>query len=218
MKDPDFVKRAITKHLKPALADAGFYRIRPRKFVRLRGDLVDVIAFQMSQWGGRDFFVHHFCNLLPMPEWEDPLEGYKLGERISNGTIDWCGETADKAEAAILDVVQASDEVILPWFDHIAGIKDYIVEYIAKPSTVLSSMQIVVALLLLGKTNRPYWALQEMIEVQPDEFDDPVEFASRNEFYRRFQEQVDSRQHINLLNEWRTYWMEKHQLTKAMLT
>ena len=54
MKDPDFVKRAITKHLKPALADAGFYRIRPRKFVRLRGDLVDVIAFQMSQWGGRD--------------------------------------------------------------------------------------------------------------------------------------------------------------------
>lgn len=215
----DFATRAITATLKPLLSQHGFYRRNPKTFVRIRGDLVDVISFQMSQYGSRGFYLHYYCNLLVTPNWQKVLSSYQVGYRIQNikNGPELKADDEVSATEAMEGVVNLSKEVVLPWFDELIGVKEWLIEYIAKPGKTLNSTEVVSALLLLGHTNRPSWILSDISENAKDpEGDIEAQKAIRKEA-KIYADAIDNNTYRNLLSEWRQMAIDMHKIEKAIV-
>jgi hypothetical protein len=132
MKKVDYLTKAITKSLKPVMEKKGFYRIKPKVFVRVMGDIIFVVAFQLSRWGSGIIYMHCFCNLLPDEDFENTIEAYSVGNRFDendNDQIMWISTSEEDTQNTISSIVDLLDRDIFDWFDSIQTIEDYIVEY-----------------------------------------------------------------------------------------
>lgn len=132
----DFINTAITRILQPTLKDAGFRRTQKKSFVRLRGELVDVLTFQMSRWGGKAFYVHYFTNPLCDPEGR-LADSYVVGSREGSNVQDdviWHGPDEASANAAIQSVLALSKAVLLPWYSEIVDLDAYSRKFLKVPS------------------------------------------------------------------------------------
>jgi len=127
-KKIDYIKKEITKQLKPRLIEKCFYRTYPKVFERVRGDIIDTIEFQMSQYGSQLFYIHYYCSLLPVEKSYRRHEIRYRDSRNDNDDIDWIGDNEENARKAILSLLNALEEKILPWFDSIKSIEYFMVE------------------------------------------------------------------------------------------
>ena len=209
----DFINRAITAELKPILEADGFFRRHPKCFVRVRGDLVDVLSFQVSQYGSRLFYVHHFCNLLPDPNWESVIAGYQVGNRLSakNGDgTDWIGDSEENANVAMGSVVRAYEMTIRPWFETIPDVRNWIVEYIGTGRSSVRAFDMAVALALIGKKNRSWWILCDLI--------DNATGKKNKALLTQFQDAVSENRFDTLFEDWRKRAISKNKIEKAIVS
>lgn len=216
-KEKDFVRSAITAHLAPVLAEAGFSRYRPKHFIRIRGELVDCISFQMSVYGSKAFYVHYYVNLLSDPAMN--INSYRLGNRVHAAPredgVPWEGATEEAATAALQSVAVAAQELMLPWLSSIAGPRDYVYEYVANPNTTLESLQLAIALLLTGTTNRPWWICESL--KSPKFYDSPPEEFEKQQMQwsRELQPLVNGRTYSALLGAWKSKNLEAFGLNRV---
>ncbi|MGI9263760.1 MAG: DUF4304 domain-containing protein [Gammaproteobacteria bacterium] len=207
----DFISREITSQLKPVLVEDGFFRRGPKFFVRVRGDLVDVVSFQVSQYGSKLFYVHYFCNLLPNPDWKRATSGYRVGNRLNGGQVsgtNWIGDTEANAQDAMQDVVGAYEATIRPWFEQIPDVRNWIVEYVCAETTPLQSLDMAIALCLIGKKGRAWWITCDLV--------DGARKGKEKEFFNSFQEAIDDGSYKSLLRQWRQEAIEKNSIGKAV--
>ncbi|GAB6141025.1 hypothetical protein JCM14076_17540 [Methylosoma difficile] len=203
-KQPDFIKQAITQHLAPVLTNAGFYRYKPKHFVRIRGEIVDSVGFQVSQWGSRDFYVHHYVNLLSDPNMS--IDAYSIGDRVDgppDRDVKWNGADENSASLALQSVTKLVEEEVLPWFESIHSIRDYIVAYVANPNTHLESLELAIALIRTGTTNRAWWICHAL--AQASHYTQPMEAFEQQQMQlaQQLQEAIESESHGLWLNKWR---------------
>ena len=214
----DFIRAAITAYLAPTLTRAGFYRYQPKHFVRVRGDLVDIIAFQLSQWGGRDFYLHRGVVLLPNPAMS--IDGSRVGgrtDRSPDTDIKWAGATEEEAALALQNVEKFVTTDILPWFGTINSVRDYAIEYIANPNTHLESMEMAVALLRAGFTNRAWWICERLSSRQ--NYLPPFEAWEERQMVAalELQQTIDTGSYQAQLDAWKSANIQKYKLEKAIV-
>ncbi len=214
----DFAARAITAQLKPLLIQHGFYRRNPKTFVRIRGDLVDVISFQMSQYGSKLFYLHYYCNLIPMPDSDFLISSYNVGFRVQQDPegAKWQADTAASAFDAMNSVVNVCENKVLPWFQQMPNVQTWLIEYLASSRSSLQTYEVVIGLLLSGHTNRPWWLLTEISE-QP--LDPELDIARQKKYRseaRKFADKVHNNSYQALLNHWKATAISKHGLEKAV--
>lgn len=212
----DFVQSAITEHLAPVLSKAGFCRYRPKHFLRIRGEMVDSIGFQMSKWGGRDFYVHYYINLLSDPLMD--IDTYRIGKRVDappDRDINWAGPGEEAASIALQSVTKVAEDSILPWFESVGTVRDFVVEYVAKPDTQLDNLDLSIALLHIGFTNRPWWSCEIIKDAQ--RYSEPLEAheQAKIEHAVQLQQAIDSAKHEELLALWRRQNVDKFKLASV---
>jgi len=149
--------KAITKYLKAFLVSEGFYRLRPKEFIRVRDDIVDRIILQLSQWGGESFSIYYTCSLLIEIDKED--ESLIIGEReVSNerDNIEWHCLSEMHAQKSMSSAIDVFERTIFPYFEQFTTIEDLIVEYLFIQVYLEDICKIKEAFLLLGKDCSDY--------------------------------------------------------------
>lgn len=204
-KGTDHVRSAISAQLNPVLSAAGFHRYQPKHFIRIRGELIDCIAFEMSRYGDKQFHVHYYVNLLSDPAMS--VHSYRLGDRLHTAPkaddVPWAGPTEESANAAMHSVVSSVQEFFLPWLDSIASPRDYVYAYVANPTTKMESLQLAIALLLTGTTNRPWWICDSLKD--PKFYDSPPDDYETQQMQQasELQLRIDGDTYRNLLSKWK---------------
>ena len=212
----DFLRAAITKHLAPVMTRAGFHRHTPKTFVRVRGDVVHGIGFQVSQWGGKDFYLHRSLNLLTFPLMLP--DTYRVGARIdgAEGEAAWHAADAEAADAALQGVVRVVQAEVLPWFDTVATARDFIAEFVAEPSSTLQSLELCVALLRMGATDRAHH-ICTLLSSPNGYMHEPTERDRRQmDCCREALAAIESGTVQELLDRWRDENIRAHGLDKAL--
>lgn len=210
----DHAARAITSELKPLLLSHGFIRKTPKSFIRVRGDLVDVISFQMSQYGSKLFYLHYFCNLIPTPNSEKLLSTNLIGNRLQRGPEGpvWQADSESAAVDAMKNVARVCIEQVIPWFDNMPEVGSWLIEYIASSRSTLLSYEVIAGLLLLGHTSRPWWLLSELSERPID----PDWNTERQKLQRakakEYADLIHNDKHRELLESWRQAAFENNGL------
>jgi len=123
------IDKEITKTLKPYLTQKGFFRIKPKKFVRIRGDLIDVIFLGFSRWG-EAIYLYCGINSIYMPD-QSPIDTYSVGDRFISSSYDdtlWVSTNEDDTHASLLSMKNLITKEVLPWFDTLTTTEDYVVE------------------------------------------------------------------------------------------
>jgi hypothetical protein len=164
---PDFLSAALKEQLAPLLKAAGFVPRGSRQFVRLRGPLCDSVALQVSQWGDRSFYLHRYVGVLISPMFTP--DGYRVGHRIDRDpqedapqAVPWQAADATSAQAAVASLCRVMCDAVLPWFDSVPGLAEWIVEYIADPNNPVDNLDLAAALAGLGRTDRPWWICEAL--------------------------------------------------------
>lgn len=117
-----YLNKTITKYLKPLMVKNQFHRLEPRVFVRVRGDIVDTLNFQMSRWGN-GFYIHYFCNLI----YADEVCAYEYVGCRTELIICTC-DNEMSTQTAIQNLINELTNIIFPWFYSINTIEDYIIK------------------------------------------------------------------------------------------
>lgn len=213
----DHLRAAITKHLVPLLGPAGFHRRPPKMFVRVRGEIVHAIGFQLSQWGGQAFYLHQSACLVSDPQMLPDV--YRVGSRIDDGGdgVTWHGPDAASADAALQSVARVVQSRVLPWLDGIATVRDFIAEYVAMPTTSLQSLELAVALLRMDATDRPHHVCTTLSS--PNGYlREPTERDRQQMAYAdQVLAAIEQGQHQALLDAWREENIAKHGLGPAVM-
>jgi hypothetical protein len=199
----DYLKQAAKEKLEPILNENDFQKTGSRSYVRVREDFVDVIGFQLSQYGSKLFYVHYYCNLLTNPLKEDPIGSYAVGERLDyndNDDIKWIGDTEEAATLAMASVASITENKIIPWFNSILTPKDYICEYVTNPNTDVNSFDIATMLLRLGRVDRPFWILDELLTLEDEKEKSDTE---KIEIYTKLIKSIDKNKYPEILDSWR---------------
>jgi len=163
----DWIRKSITKYLKAPLEIEGFYRSQPKHFVRVRGNLVDNISFDLSQYGSKSFYVHYFTNLACSANTKSITSSYYIGNRIHRCKDDdtkWIGDTEETANLALNSVLQAIEIEVLPWFESYSTIESYTLELAGQYTSTYESLDLLMALILCGKFGKPYDMIKQMSE------------------------------------------------------
>ena len=113
-KDP--LTAASKSILRPALAPMGFRPYKTRDFICCHGDILHVVALQLSAWGSKDFAVNYGAMpLFPATEYVYLPTGGRLRQgRSPDGW--WSALTHEKADASMASVVQAVEDQLPPFF------------------------------------------------------------------------------------------------------
>jgi len=175
--------------------------------------MVDSVGFQMSKWGGHDFYVHYYINLLSDPLMD--IDTYRIGKRVDappDRDINWAGPDEATATIAIQSVTKVVEDSILPWFESVSTVRDFVVEYVAKPDTQLDSLDLSIALLHIGFTNRPWWSCEAIKDAK--RYSEPPEAHERAqmEYAVQLQQAIDSFKYEELLALWRRQNVDKFKL------
>ncbi len=216
-KDP--VRAAITTHLHPVLTAAGFFRRQAKEYVRVRGELVDVIGFQMSQRGNHSFYVHRYINLLSNPLMN--IHAYRVGRRLDRdplGSVAWEGASEVLAQRAVASVAAAAVSEMVPWFDGIDNLERFVVEYVAAPDSRLEEIELAIALLRLGHLYRPWWSCQALLDAAEQGEDAPFLVDEETaDIARQLQRALDSDAgYISLLEQWRAQNISRYHLAPCL--
>jgi len=210
----DYFNKAITSKLKPALVAEGFFRRRPKEFVRIRGELVDVISFQLSQYGSKKFYVHYFCNLLAHPEYEEPLISYRVGARLSaphDMDVPWVGDTEEGAMSAIESLVSTYHSILTLWFSSIDNVRDWLVELISSPNSSVSDLDVAIALCLIDRKSRSWWILCELL----DRCEEGGVKSEWKEMLLEFHDAISENRYLELLSRWKKEVISKNKIESA---
>lgn len=172
-QNKDYLNTYINEILYPMLKEDGFMLWKSKTFIRLEGDFFDVISFQLSQYGTKNFHLHYHKNLQALPE--VTLSSYSVGYRISNNSVngdstDWNGSSNSNAEDAIQSVCRAYLATIRPWFDSVKTVKDYTFERIALNRNVsINHLEVAVAYALDKKFDVAWWICRTIIHEELSE-------------------------------------------------
>jgi len=122
-----YLDNAIKNYLQPVLDDARFTKIKAKHFQRKREKFIDEIWFQVSQYGSGLFYVHYSCQVIFSSRDNVFLE---VGNRYdaSSRKYRWIANNESSAKISILDVINLVKIDIIPWFDNIITIRDFLVE------------------------------------------------------------------------------------------
>ena len=149
-KKPDYLAQSIRKCVAPHLAEANFARRSVKNYYRIRGDLIDVILFSRSSWGD-GFYLHYFVNPVFGLE-ARLLSSYIVGERLSqdaDGTL-WTAEGPEDSDQSVQSALNCIAGTVLPWFDTVPDIKQYLVKLRLTGDTAYRANEIV-CLCALGR-------------------------------------------------------------------
>jgi hypothetical protein len=94
----------------------GFRPYGKRDFICCHGDILHIVALQLSAWGSKDFAVNYGAMpLFPPTEYVYLPTGGRLRQgRSPDGW--WSALTHEKADASMASVVQAVEEQLPPFF------------------------------------------------------------------------------------------------------
>jgi len=107
-----YLNKTITKYLKPFMVKNEFHRLKPRVFVRIRGDIVDTLSFQMSRWGN-GFYIHYFSNLI----YADEVYTYKHVGNRTELIICTC-DNEISTQTAVQDLINLTFRTTKPPANH----------------------------------------------------------------------------------------------------
>lgn len=124
-KKTDLLGNCAKSALGSFLTEHGFSKQSNLTYYRLRGGLVDVIALASSRWGG-SFYLYYAVNLVSFP-WGNILSDYTVGMRLSGqGSNLWNAESVTAAERSLAEVRSELEARIVPWFNRIDSLEDYL--------------------------------------------------------------------------------------------
>ena len=209
----DNLRVEITKQLAPVLERVGFVRVQPKHFMSVSGDIVRHLGFQLSQWGGKSFYIHLYANTLLNPLGE--LHGYRVGRRLQgepNSGAVWEGATEDSASAGIASAVRVLESGQLSWLISVSGLRDFVFEYIANPETSADDFDLAVCFARAGETNRAWWSAEKIVRspVDPDAGDYSRDLRQRA---KELQRAIDGGQTSKLLESWRSEYIARNKLS-----
>ena len=127
------VNKLIKTELKEMLYSHDFIQIKPKLFVRVRENLIDVIELGISRFGGM-IYLNYFINILPSSVPDSILSGSYLGFKLNRNDKEdrgWVlGKEKDDSDTidTIVSIKNIIEEEVIPWFDSIKKVEDYIVE------------------------------------------------------------------------------------------
>jgi len=165
---PDYIANQIKKLLLPVAEKDGFRLFKPKQLVRVKQPFVDVIGFQISQYGTKLFYVHYYRELLANPMMK--LGSYSMGYRLSNNQENsdsrkWVGLEDLQAQEALLSVVDAYKSTISNWYKSTESIDGYVFEYLVKNRVkTINSLNMAIAFYEAGKTDRSYWICNDIVD------------------------------------------------------
>lgn len=112
----DELAKAITKIIYPALKPEGFRRVRKRDLMRVENGIVQLLYFQVSAWGSRDFCVTACANLIAGNESVTLGPGFRVPHDAAGRH--WLpSKTANEAEHSARLILQSIQSQALPFFE-----------------------------------------------------------------------------------------------------
>ena len=162
----DELAKAVTRVIYPALRSEGFRRHRKRDLVRVVNGVSHGLYFQVSGWGGREFCVTAFANLVA--GWETPVlaPGFRLGRDTDGGDLWLPSSTADEAELSAHVVLNSIKAEALPFFERLADPAAFSTELALQPSPDHHNrLQRGIAEALSGNEEAAYRHLADAIEL-----------------------------------------------------
>ena len=115
----DELAKAITKIIYPALKPEGFRRARKRDLIRVESGIVQLLYFQVSGSGGREFCVTACANLVAANEFVALQPGFRLTRDTDGGDLWLSSHTAEDAERSAHVVLGSIQAEALPYFEAI---------------------------------------------------------------------------------------------------
>jgi len=161
----DWIRKAITKKLKPELEQQGFYRYKPKDFVRVRGQIVENITFQVSSSGFKGFYLHYFTNLACDPDCDGIVSSYRIGDRLGYSEYDdisWKGDTEEKALIAMDSVINSINKDVIPFFESVGTIEKFTIALAGHYRTQFTDLDLLMCLMLCGEEGKAYETIKEM--------------------------------------------------------
>lgn len=168
---------AITGLLAPEMLGRGFVRVQPKHFARVRGDLVDGLGFQVSQWGSKIFYVHSWIS----PKCAPPNPGYLVGERHDYdgvGAADWVADTEERAQLAVASLRHYYLDKIEPWFQGIPDLSTFVQHYLKVHKRRRKSAEYLAMMLALQRDEEYESLIAEIDERKEDQSEDLVRLRS----------------------------------------
>ena len=183
-KQTDYLNKYIKEILLPVAQEDGFFLHKPKELIRINEPFIDIISFQLSQYGSRDFHIHYYKNLLsnPLLNIHAYTVGFRLSDNRANDDTDWCGAEEDQTKQAIESVLNAYNYTISPWFQNVNSVAHYIYEKASNPQTLsLSDFDSAIAFAEGGKRDKALWMFTKIVDSDiPDGVeDDTKEFLNQ---------------------------------------
>ena len=122
----DELAKAITKIIYPALKPEGFRRIRKRDLIRIENGIAQLLTFQVSSWGGRDFCVTASANLVAANEFVTLQPGFRLTRDTDGGDLWLPSKTVEEAEVSASVILGSIRAEALPYFEKIRTIQGFL--------------------------------------------------------------------------------------------
>jgi hypothetical protein len=113
----DALAKAITKIIYPALKAEGFRRARMRDLIRVENGIVQLLYFQVSGHGGREFCVTACANIVAANEFVSLEPGFRLTRDTDGGDLWLPSHTAEEAERSARVVLGSIQAEALPYFE-----------------------------------------------------------------------------------------------------
>ena len=180
MATRDHLRAAITDLLAPEMLGRGFVRVRPKYFARVRGDLVDGVGFQVSQWGSKIFYVHSWIS----PRCSPPNSGYLVGDRHDYdgiGAADWVADTEERAQLAVASLRHYYLDKIEPWFQGIPNLPTFVQHYLKVHKRRRKSVEYLAMMLALQRDEEFESLVAEIDERKEEQSEDLVRLRSARE-------------------------------------
>jgi len=194
-KNPDHIRKHIKDTLLPVAAEDGFQLYKPKVLVRVAGPFIDVISFQLSQYGSKRFYVHYHRNLIadPMMTIDSYDTGYRLSDNSKNEDLrEWAGLEESQSKNALLSVVDAYEKTIHPWFESSGSIQGYVFAYLVKNNVkTINSLKMAIAFYVAGEKNRCFWICNDIVdeyEADPEGEDQHPEYLTYVKAYQESEE------------------------------
>lgn len=149
----------------------GFHRSTAKHFVRRRGHLIDNVAFQLSQYGNKSFYIHRYTNLACSSKGSSILSSYFIGDRIDRSKYDdvsWIGDSETSADRAIKSVIKTCENEIFPWFSKYDSFETYVLDMAGHYCTSFEDLDFLFAVFLAGRFGKPYEKIKEMAKSDAD--------------------------------------------------
>jgi hypothetical protein len=115
----DELAKAVTKVIYPVLKLEGFKRVRKRDLIRVENGIAQVLNFQVSAWGSRDFCVTACANLVAAEDHPTLAPGFRLTRDTDGGGLWLPSRTPEEAISSAEVMLGSIQSEALPYFEAI---------------------------------------------------------------------------------------------------